>query len=104
MLLKRQEVTIPHEDYQAVVSQLDGERLEHMKTKAKLAEETEKLQFAEGQIEMLKSQLDREKKTFENAFQKLKSKAINEAQKNDELYNKCLGILSFASDNTISHP
>ena len=26
-------------------------------------------------------------------FQKLKSKAIDEAQKNDELYNKCLGIL-----------
>ena len=25
-------------------------------------------------------------------FQKLKSKAIGEAQKNDELYNKCLGI------------
>ena len=43
------------------------ERLEHMKTKAKLAEETEKLQFAEGQIEMLKGQLEREKKTFENS-------------------------------------
>jgi hypothetical protein len=38
-----------------------------MKTKARLNEETEKLQFAEGQIEMLKSQLEREKKTFENA-------------------------------------
>ena len=69
-----------------------------MKTKAKLAEETEKLQFAEGQIEMLKSQLDREKKTFENAFQKLKSKAINEAQKNDELYNKCLEMEGLCSE------
>lgn len=38
-----------------------------MKTKAKLAEETEKLQFAEGQIDMLKGQLEREKKAFENA-------------------------------------
>jgi hypothetical protein len=38
-----------------------------MKTKAKLAEETEKLQFAEGQFEMLKGQLEREKKTFETA-------------------------------------
>lgn len=38
-----------------------------MRTKAKLAEETEKLQFAEGQIDMLKSQLEREKRTFENA-------------------------------------
>jgi hypothetical protein len=38
-----------------------------MKTKAKLAEETEKFQFAEGQFEMLKGQLEREKKTFETA-------------------------------------
>lgn len=38
-----------------------------MKTKAKLAEETEKLQFAEGQIDLLKGQLEREKTAFENA-------------------------------------
>ncbi|CAB4031371.1 Hypothetical predicted protein, partial [Paramuricea clavata] len=89
-MLKRRDVTIPHEDHQAVVAQLDEERLQHMKTRAKLAEETEKLQFAEGQIEMLKGQLEREKTTFETAFQKLKTKAIDESHKNDELYNKCL--------------
>ena len=38
-----------------------------MKTKTKLAEETEKLHFAEGQIELLKGQIEREKKAFENA-------------------------------------
>ena len=48
-------------------SLMQEEILEHMKTKAKLAEQTEKLQFAEGKIETLKSQLEREKKTFEEA-------------------------------------
>ena len=38
-----------------------------MKTKARLAEEKEKLEFAQGEIKMLRSQLEREKKTFENA-------------------------------------
>ncbi|XP_046850065.1 spermatogenesis-associated protein 24-like [Xenia sp. Carnegie-2017] len=103
-MLKSKEVSVPHEDYQALVTKLDEERLEHMKTKAKLAEKTEKLHFAEGKIETLKSQLEREKKTFEEAFKKLKTKAIDEAHKNDELYNKCLEMeeLCGEKDNGLS--
>ena len=43
------------------------ERFEHIKTKAKLAGETEKLQFALGEIDILNKQLQREKNAFETA-------------------------------------
>lgn len=38
-----------------------------MKTKAKLASESEKLEFALGEIDILKKQLQREKTAFEKA-------------------------------------
>lgn len=39
-----------------------------MKTKAKLASESERLQFALGEIDILNKQLQREKLSFENAY------------------------------------
>ena len=39
-----------------------------MRTKAKLASENEKLQFAMGEIDILNKQLQREKLSFENAY------------------------------------
>lgn len=44
------------------------EKLEHVKTKAKLASESERLQFALGEIDILNKQLQREKLSFENAY------------------------------------
>ena len=45
---------------------LQEEKLEHVRTKAKLASESEKLQFALGEIDILNKQIQREKATFEN--------------------------------------
>ena len=39
-----------------------------MRTKAKLASESERLQFALGEIDILNKQLQREKLSFENAY------------------------------------
>lgn len=39
-----------------------------MKTKAKLASESEKLEFALGEIDILTKQLQREKDAFEKAY------------------------------------
>ena len=46
---------------------MQEEQLEHVKTKAKLAGETEKLQFALGEIDILNKELQREKAAFESA-------------------------------------
>ena len=46
---------------------LQEERFEHITTKAKLTGETEKLQFALGEIDILNKQLQREKAAFEAA-------------------------------------
>jgi hypothetical protein len=46
---------------------LQDEQLEHIKTKAKLASESEKLEFALGEIDILTKQLQREKLTFEKS-------------------------------------
>jgi len=47
---------------------LQDERVEHAKTKTLLVSEEEKLQFANREIEILKTQLEREKTTFERAY------------------------------------
>ena len=39
-----------------------------MRTKAKLASESERLQFALGEIDILNKQLQREKLSFENVY------------------------------------
>ncbi|XP_071947147.1 spermatogenesis-associated protein 24-like isoform X2 [Antedon mediterranea] len=74
--------------YEQILKDLKNERLEHANTKAKLANETEKLQFALGEVEILKRQLQREKSQFENTFGLLKNKALRETTKHDELSSK----------------
>lgn len=54
----------PHDD---TGFKLQDEQLEHIKTKAKLASESEKLEFALGEIEILTKQLNREKMAFEKS-------------------------------------
>ncbi|XP_035673783.1 spermatogenesis-associated protein 24-like isoform X4 [Branchiostoma floridae] len=67
------------------------EREEHIKTKAKLASESEKLQFALGEIDVLSKQLEREKAAFENALGLMKNKAQRESQQASQLKDKCSG-------------
>ncbi|KAJ6650536.1 hypothetical protein lerEdw1_006473, partial [Lerista edwardsae] len=43
------------------------EEEEHAKTKSNLAKESEQLEFALGEIDVLSKQLEREKQAFDNA-------------------------------------
>ncbi|XP_078589434.1 spermatogenesis-associated protein 24-like isoform X2 [Branchiostoma floridae x Branchiostoma japonicum] len=70
------------------------EREEHIKTKAKLASESEKLQFALGEIDVLSKQLEREKAAFENALGLMKNKAQRESQQASQLKDKCSEVVA----------
>ncbi|XP_041056702.1 spermatogenesis-associated protein 24-like isoform X1 [Carcharodon carcharias] len=89
MIKQREEESVSREEFDVVVKELENERLEHAKTKALLFKESEKLQFALGEVEILLKQLDREKKAFENALESIKNKALKESTKNDKLISKC---------------
>ncbi|XP_060683074.1 spermatogenesis-associated protein 24-like isoform X1 [Hemiscyllium ocellatum] len=97
LVKQQEEKTAYREEFEAVVKELEvrtlklieDEKLEHAKTKALLSKESEKLQFALGEIEILMKQLDREKKAFENALESIKNKALKESTKNDMLKSKC---------------
>uniref|UniRef100_A0A2K6GVP9 Spermatosis associated 24 n=1 Tax=Propithecus coquereli TaxID=379532 RepID=A0A2K6GVP9_PROCO len=67
------------------------ERAAHAKTKALLAKEEEKLQFALGEVEVLSKQLEKEKLAFEKALSSIKSKVLQESGKKDQLITKCNG-------------
>ncbi|XP_042192347.1 spermatogenesis-associated protein 24 isoform X2 [Callorhinchus milii] len=79
-------------EFEDLVKELEDEKLEHSKTKASLSKESEKLQFALGEIEVLMKQLEREKKAFEQALESIKNKALKESTKNDKLITKCSAI------------
>uniref|UniRef100_A0A8C5VBN9 Spermatosis associated 24 n=1 Tax=Microcebus murinus TaxID=30608 RepID=A0A8C5VBN9_MICMU len=67
------------------------EKAAHAKTKALLAKEEEKLQFALGEVEVLSKQLEKEKRAFEKALSSVKSKVLQESGKKDQLITKCNG-------------
>ncbi|XP_041123028.1 spermatogenesis-associated protein 24-like [Polyodon spathula] len=93
MITKEQEL-IPKEQYEEVVNDLENERLQHAKTQALLNQESEKLQFALGEIDILTNQMEREKKSFEKVLACIKNKALKESTKNDKLKSKCNEIES----------
>uniref|UniRef100_A0A673T356 Spermatogenesis associated 24 n=1 Tax=Suricata suricatta TaxID=37032 RepID=A0A673T356_SURSU len=67
------------------------EKAAHAKTKALLAKEEEKLQFALGEVEVLSKQLEKEKLAFEKALSSVKCRALQESSKKDQLITKCNG-------------
>nr|KAF6482198.1 spermatogenesis associated 24 [Molossus molossus] len=67
------------------------EKAAHAKTKVLLSKEEEKLQFALGEVEVLSKQLEKEKLAFEKALSTVKSRALQESSKKDQLITKCNG-------------
>ncbi|CAE1169289.1 unnamed protein product [Acanthosepion pharaonis] len=57
-------ITLPCDQYETLMRQLEVERIEHAKTKTKCEELADRLDFARGQIEILEKQLQREKDNF----------------------------------------
>lgn len=87
--MSRTDDRVPHDEYEKLVRELEEEKLEHVRTKAKLASESERLQFALGEIDILNKQLQREKLSFENAYGQAKSKAQEESQEKKQFQTKC---------------
>ncbi|XP_006156246.1 spermatogenesis-associated protein 24 isoform X3 [Tupaia chinensis] len=85
---------VSKEEFQAVEKKLVEEKAAHAKTKVLLAKEEEKLQFALGEVEVLSKQLEKEKLAFEKALSSVKSKALQESSKKDQLITKCNEIES----------
>lgn len=76
--VKRKESFVAKEDYDEISDQLKEEQFQHGQTKAKLAKETERLQFALGEIDILTQQLEKEKQAFQEAFGQLKTTAFQQ--------------------------
>uniref|UniRef100_A0A8C4J6Y6 Spermatosis associated 24 n=1 Tax=Dromaius novaehollandiae TaxID=8790 RepID=A0A8C4J6Y6_DRONO len=73
---------------------LQEEESAHARTKDLLTKESEKLDFALGEVEVLSRQLKREKQIFEKTLDSVKSKALAELTQKDKLINKCNEIKS----------
>ncbi|XP_015266506.1 PREDICTED: spermatogenesis-associated protein 24 [Gekko japonicus] len=86
--------SISRVEYEAIVKKLEKEEAEHAKTKNYLAKESEQLEFALGEIEILSKQLEREKQAFDNALSNVKNKVLKESIQKDKLKSKCTEIES----------
>ncbi|XP_061089373.1 spermatogenesis-associated protein 24-like [Conger conger] len=70
------------------------ERHQHDWTRQRLSQESEKLNFATGEIQILTRKLEREKESFEKALHSEKTKARKELAKSNKLNTKCARINS----------
>ncbi|XP_055411154.1 spermatogenesis-associated protein 24 isoform X2 [Bubalus kerabau] len=89
VMILQDENFVSKEEFQAVEKKLVEEKAAHAKTKVLLAKEEEKLQFALGEVEVLSKQLEKEKLAFEKALSSVKSRALQESSKKDQLITKC---------------
>ncbi|XP_072177298.1 spermatogenesis-associated protein 24-like [Diadema setosum] len=80
------------EEFDNLQQELENERDEHERTRALLDTQSEKLQFALGEIEILTAQLTREKAVFEASFNKVRHQALKETNKNHTLAAECTSI------------
>lgn len=91
VMVLQDENFVSKEEFQELEKRLVEEKAAHAKTKVLLAKEEEKLQFALGEVEVLSKQLEKEKLAFEKALSTVKSRALQESSKKDQLITKCNG-------------
>ncbi|XP_062443681.1 spermatogenesis-associated protein 24 [Rhea pennata] len=89
-----EETSVSRKEYEAAVRRLQEEQSAHARTKDLLTKESEKLDFALGEVEVLSRQLRREREIFEKTLDSIKSKALTELTQKDNLINKCNEIKS----------
>ncbi|KAF6083089.1 spermatogenesis associated 24 [Phyllostomus discolor] len=89
VMVLQDENFVSKEEFQALEKKLVDEKAAHAKTKVLLTKEEEKLQFALGEVEVLSKQLEKEKLAFEKALSTVKSRALQESSKKDQLITKC---------------
>ncbi|XP_068743193.1 spermatogenesis-associated protein 24-like [Montipora capricornis] len=95
--MSRTDDRVSRDEYDKLARELEEEKLNHVRTKAKLASESEKLQFALGEIDILNKQIQREKTTFENVYGQVKSKALEENQEKKQFQTKCQAMEELCS-------
>ncbi|XP_066495526.1 spermatogenesis-associated protein 24 [Tiliqua scincoides] len=91
-IITLEENTVSKVEYEAIVKKLEKEEKEHAKTKINLAKESEQLEFALGEIDILSKQLEREKQAFDNALSCVNSKVQKQSIQKDKLISKCSEI------------
>ena len=94
VMVLQDENFVSKEEFHEIEKKLVEEKAAHAKTKALLAKEEEKLQFALGEVEVLSKQLEKEKMAFEKALSSVKSRVLQESSKKDQLITKCNEIES----------
>ncbi|XP_036405016.1 spermatogenesis-associated protein 24-like [Megalops cyprinoides] len=85
---------VPFDKYAGLVSELKEERHQHNQTRERFLKESEKLNFAMGEIQVLKGRLESERESFEKALHNERNRAKKESAKNDKLISKCDRIKS----------
>jgi len=80
---------VPNTKHEEVMNALKQEKLEHEKTKLKLANEISKVQFAFEENNILKTQYQKEKEKYEEQIKMLQDKARRETKRSEFLDNKC---------------
>lgn len=80
---------VSREEYDALLSEMEKERNDHLECQALLKAERLRREFAEGEVEILKAQMERERKKYEECFQKLKNKAVEESARKSEIESQC---------------
>ncbi|XP_064631055.1 spermatogenesis-associated protein 24-like [Lineus longissimus] len=88
---------VSRKEYEAVIRELEQERVSHARTRAQLLDMEDKLEFASGEIEILHKQLEREKAQFDQAFGAMRTKVVRECHIKAELHAKCSDLKKKAS-------
>lgn len=78
-------ISVPYEQYETLMRQLEVERIEHAKTKTKCEELADHLDFARGQVEILQKQLQREKDDFRRVLGSVHESNIVGEERKDQL-------------------
>ncbi|KAK6186330.1 hypothetical protein SNE40_008384 [Patella caerulea] len=79
---------VPKEEFEKILLELQTERYEHARTRNKLTEVTDKLEFSLGEIEILTKQLEREKLSFEASYNSLKNKTVQMSNRQKDVESK----------------
>ena len=79
-------------EIQNLETQLECLKQENSILGEKLENETERAEKSVAESEILSKQLDREKETFENAFGLMRTRALQENSKNEDLSTRCAAL------------
>lgn len=75
--------------YDSLLEELQKEKNDHLETQSLLQAERLRREFAEGEVEILKAQMERERKRYEECLERLKADAKSESDHKFEIESQC---------------